>query len=656
MIDVLQEAYLMRGLNRPVASAIAAMLTVAAVAVIAPAAPTAEVTVGPRASKGGWRGEAKTGLNVGTLEGVECPSAAQDPQNAVCDHIIVKVDVPPSYWGAARHGGVRITLKDANGLQLFVYNPAGMIVGEAADGDSPSAYIPNASGTYEIRVNPYIVFFQEYTGEVQFITKKGRDPGFARHGASAFKGRTFNAQPSSLPQNKAVTYRGPKLSFASYYIGRKAAEPTIGIDKKGGVLYPASAFDALPSGSPRQLARTEYRASFDNGKTWRSVQPPTIADTSLESEPTSLDPYVYVDVDSGRWFGVDLKGAGTSIQFSDDQGKSWTRAFASNPGFNDHQTLASGPVPKGSNLVTTDPAFKNIVYYCTNQVYSALCQRSLDGGRTYVQAGQSFPPVDPGAMLPERLPFCGALHGHVVADYEGRVAIPRGHCQRPWISVSEDAGMTWKQTKVSDTIGSDDSDAAAAFDAAGNLYFTWLDDVWQMPYLSVSRDHGNTWSMPRMIAPPGVRDAWAPTIVAGDAGRVAVTFVGSPSNDRTDMSRPWNQYIVMTTDGLARDPLFLSAVANPGGAGDPVHRGFCNQRCGNLYDFQDIQMAPDRNGTIWVAAADTCTAFMKCNTTRVTGATGLILGQQDGASGDMQGVAIRQTGGPTLRKTAATRR
>ncbi|MGH2829705.1 MAG: hypothetical protein ACRDJM_04415 [Actinomycetota bacterium] len=94
----------------------------------------------------------------------------------------------------------------------------------------------------------------------------------------------------------------------------------------------------------------------------------------------------------------------------------------------------------------------------------------------------------------------------------------------------------------------------------------------------------------------------------------------------------------------------MSNVANPGGPGDPIHRGFCNQRCGNLYDFIDIQTAPDRRGTIWVATADTCTAFRKCSTVRAPGATGIILGQQDGVSGDMQGVAVRQSGGPSLRR------
>lgn len=596
------------------------------------------------------------GANISTLEGVECPSAAQDPANAVCDHVTLNVDVPGNYW-KNKHGGIRITLKDTDeGLEMFVYNSAGMIVGEAGTGPSPSVYIPNPVGTYEIRVNPLLAFFALYTGEVVFTAKPGRDPGFAKHGATAFRGRVLNAQPKSLPQNKAVAYRGKPLSFASTYIGRKAAEPTIGIDKKGGIVFPAGAFDALPDGSPKQLAHTLYRASFDNGKSWRTVQPPIVPGTPTDGEPTTLDPYVYVDVNSGRWFGVDLKGAGTSIHFSDDQGKTWTRSFASNPGFNDHQTLSSGPLPKDSSLVTTDPDFKNVVYYCTNQVYSALCMRSLDGGLTFTQAGQAYEPVDPTATDPDQIPFCGALHGHVVVDPAGRVIVPRGHCGRPWVSVSEDAGVTWTRTKVSDTIGSDDTDSAVASDSAGNLYYTWLDSEWQMPYLSVSRDHGKTWSAPRMIAPPGVRDAWAPTIVAGDVGRVAIAFVGSPSNDRTDMSRPWNQYIVMTTEGLAKDPLFLSNIANPGGPGDPIHRGFCNQRCGNLYDFIDIQIAPDKNGTIWVATADTCTTLNKCSTVRAPGATGIILGPQDGVSGDMQGVAVRQSGGPPMRAARAARK
>lgn len=338
------------------ASAVAALI-VAATLASAPAASPGEISVGPRRPKATWTGGPMTNANISTLQGVECPSKAQDPMDVVCDHIVLTVDAPASHWRGA-HGGVRITLKNSDGgLQLFVYDAAGTIVGEGDAGDAPAAYIPNASGTYEIRVNPAVSFLQNYAGEVVFTSRKGRDPGFPRHGIAAFKGRKIGAQPAALPQNAPVRYRGPALGFSAHYVGRRSAEPTIGIDPKGAVLFPAGAFDALPSASPRQLAHTIYLASFDKGRHWTNVQPPLVPDTDTDGEPFTLDPYVYVDKDTGRWFGVDLKGAGTSIHFSDDQGQTWTRGYAANIGFNDHQTLTSGVVPEGAAVVTTDPAF-----------------------------------------------------------------------------------------------------------------------------------------------------------------------------------------------------------------------------------------------------------------------------------------------------------
>ena len=91
-----------------------------------------------------------------------------------------------------------------------------------------------------------------------------------------------------------------------------------------------------------------------------------------------------------------------------------------------------------------------------------------------------------------------------------------------------------------------------------------------------------------------------PAFGAGDAGRIAVMFPGTEAPDPSDMSRPWNTYVVVSTDALDADPLFLSAIANPGGPADPVHRGYCEvERCANMYDFLDIVTAPDARTTAW---------------------------------------------------------
>ena len=100
---------------------------------------------------------------------------------------------------------------------------------------------------------------------------------------------------------------------------------------------------------------------------------------------------------------------------------------------------------------------------------------------------------------------------------------------------------------------------------------------------------------------------------------------------------------MVSTNALADNPLFLSNIANK--RGDPVHRGDCPDRCGNMFDFLDVHRAP-QSGEVWATAVDTCTSKEKCNTVR---APGFDEDQNDdGVSSDMRGIAIRQLSGPRL--------
>jgi hypothetical protein len=145
-----------------------------------------------------------------------------------------------------------------------------------------------------------------------------------------------------------------------------------------------------------------------------------------------------------------------------------------------------------------------------------------------------------------------------------------------------------------------------------------------------------------MIAPPGVYSANLPTIVAGEAGRIAITFAGSTDKDEKNDRRPWNAYVVMSTNALDADPLFLSTIANR--TGDPIHRGAtCVGRCGGMFDFLDIQLSP-ADGTIWATTSDSCTAKAKCN--ERYDATAKEMPTQTAT--DRRGVAIHQVDGPKL--------
>jgi hypothetical protein len=139
-----------------------------------------------------------------------------------------------------------------------------------------------------------------------------------------------------------------------------------------------------------------------------------------------------------------------------------------------------------------------------------------------------------------------------------------------------------------------------------------------------------------MVAPPGVAEVNFPEITAGEAGKVAITFPGTTSTNRSDARRPWNGYVVITTNALDADPLFISTTTNP--PTNPVDRGNCGPgRCTGMWDFIDIVSSP-LDGGIWATLSDMCEA-LAC--TKVNGTI-------DAESSGM-GYAIHQVAGPVIR-------
>lgn len=105
-----------------------------------------------------------------------------------------------------------------------------------------------------------------------------------------------------------------------------------------------------------------------------------------------------------------------------------------------------------------------------------------------------------------------------------------------------------------------------AQDSAGNLYATWTDRVDGTVYLSSSRDGARHWSAPFAVSGPETpRNLWA-WVSAGDKGRVAVTYWGSPRagdpyaftswyKDPVDAGRyPWYGYAAIVTGADTSTP------------------------------------------------------------------------------------------------------
>lgn len=500
---------------------------------------------------------------------------------------------------------------------LYIYDSAGNLLDSSANGggnEQVTLSDPGA-GPYRVIVQAYLVL----PGATYRATATQRAVAEDEVAQAYFATRVPRGF-TGTPVNQPAPFTGAPLQVEVSYVGRDAAEPTLGIRKNGTAFYAAGAFDALPDGSPTQLSRTEILRSRDGGATWQSVQPQLILGDTTEP-PTSLDPYVYVDEDTGRVFSIDLYAACGWLLYSDDEGETWNRNIAACGDLvSDHQTLFSGPPPAG---VTTQ-GYPEVLYYCFNRVATSSCGRSLDGGATFLPAGlPAFLGVDPATGG-----VCGGLTGQLITDPQGRAFLPKGHCSYPWVAVTTDAAATWRQVQVNDYIPAADTHTAVAADAAGNLYYVWFDAKDRLPYLSVSTDHGLTWGVPMMVAPPGVHEVNFPAIVAGDSGRIAITFPGTTSRNRLDPRRPWNSYLLVSINANGATPKFVWTIGND--PADPVHRGDCGPgRCEGMFDFLDVVLSP-WNGRVWATATDTCTGDCVTGNGPADAAAGAVLKQIDG--------------------------
>ena len=385
----------------------------------------------------------------------------------------------------------------------------------------------------------------------------------------------------------SIKRKAPKAQLSDLKHG--AAEPTIAFDKKGNAFVPA-----LEVGARNTV---DVLRSSDNGRSWKNVSPNL---GGQNTHATSLDPYVWNDERTGRIYTIDLTVACSILSWTDNAGKSWTtNPLACGVPVNDHQTLFGG-APATSSPIN----YESILYYCWNNVASSYCSKSLDGGLTFVATGS---PAYEGAGGEG---FCGGLHGHGTVGPDGTVYLPREYCNKAYIAISKDEGLTWTRVKVSNIPTSGGSDTSVAVDKAGNVYYMFVSGENALPYMVVSKNDGKTWGKPMMIGAPGLREANLPTIDALGKGKVAFSYMGSENVDvkakettQRYVAATWNGYVGMTANALSNKPVFYSGTVN--NKRDPIYRGKCGPgRCGAVFDFIDVEIAPD--GTPWAPFVDAC--------------------------------------------------
>ncbi|HEV8359200.1 MAG TPA: sialidase family protein [Candidatus Thermoplasmatota archaeon] len=347
-----------------------------------------------------------------------------------------------------------------------------------------------------------------------------------------------------------------------------------------------------------------YRAHFDDG-----TAPATVTWRLLGglAQPLTLDPILWTDRTSGRTFVVQLAGAASYVWMTQDapvlnDGEVWvpTDVPTSFPFF-DHQSVGTGPhgtVPNPDTILNLPPPATgalNAMYYC-GQLGIEVCARSDDDGLTW----GPYVPINANNN-------CGGLSGQVRVDHIGTVYVPNKDCgTQQGAIISRTNGLLWGAWPIEGTddglsdptiaIGNDNR-AWIGMTSAGKPLVSWTDNI------------GVDWAAPVDVSAPfTVCNTRMPMMVAGDAGRAALAFYGTPTcgDDQDDeFTGEWHLYVSITLDGGAT---WSTVDTTPT---DPVQRGCIwmnggNNPCRNLLDFQGASL--DSHGRILVGWADGCTS------------------------------------------------
>ncbi|HUS25643.1 MAG TPA: sialidase family protein [Candidatus Binatia bacterium] len=366
---------------------------------------------------------------------------------------------------------------------------------------------------------------------------------------------------------------------------------------------------------------------------WEDVSPPVV---QLEPE----DPILWTDQLSGRTFASNwTQGAGIEYAFSDDDGTTWIQAGVAPPdGGIDHETIGTGPYPADSpfGAIAAATGFPNAVYYCSQGAEPAFCQRSDNGG---VSFGPSVP-IYTGVTSD-----CASLHGHIHVGPDGTAYVPNGGCDSgQGGAMSTDAGLTWSEFIVPDTIGGGGkgSDPSMAIDKDNTAYFCYANaevNGGGKARVAVSHDHGQTWTDDTDIGLPFgiVTAAFPQATVGGDPGRASCGFLGTTTKgdwQAATFKGVWYLYIATTYDGgktwttVSVDP--KDPVQGQGGI---CLSGLgCSGRNRNLLDFNETTI--DDRGRVLFGYVKGCTGSCIANPAR------------NPFSADMR--VVRQLGGRTL--------
>lgn len=359
-----------------------------------------------------------------------------------------------------------------------------------------------------------------------------------------------------------------------------AGEPSVGINwNTGAGMYMAGT--------------NAFKLGFSGSQvTWTDASPVT-------GLSQNLDPILVTEPTSGVTLAGGDTGACSGLFSTTDDGGTWLPSIPCT-GTIDHPTVGYSPsaVTPGST----------VFYYCQQEVLDN-CATSTTGGLAWV----------PGANFNSD---CLSLHGHLKGGPDGTAYLPNVDCfdaATGNILVgglrTDDDGLTWNTYTIPGApMPASGFDPGVTVDKGNTVYEGWNNAGNYHPMVAWSHDKGATWSqhvdLAGTVSPPLVASTF-PTLVSGDAGRVAYSYLGTSAGAAgvdpftTGFHGVWNAYTSYTYDG-GQTWTTVQDTATPLQYGEIDAGGTTTSGQRNLLDFMDSSVTKD--GRVVVALADGCLA------------------------------------------------
>lgn len=358
-----------------------------------------------------------------------------------------------------------------------------------------------------------------------------------------------------------------------------AGEPSIGINWNTGAGLFMAGTDTL---------KVTYDAATSH-VTWSDASP-------FFGSSQNLDPILATDPTTGTTMAGGDTGACSAMFRSTDDGSNWLPTVPCT-GTYDHPTVGWAPsalTPGG-----------HVWYYCQQGPDEHNCTASSDGGLTWL------PGTTTGLLT------CIGLHGHIKGSADGYAYLPGKSCFDANSALvvggeyTHDDGATWSEYTIP---GATETafDPAVAVSPSGTLYQAWEDGASSHPLIASSPDHGANWSAPidlaSSVSPPLVASTF-PSLVAGDSGRLAYSFLGSSvgtgNPNTTGFHGVWYLYTSYSYDN-GKTWTTVKDTPTPVQYGEVDSGGTTTSGQRNLLDF--IDSAVTKDGRVVVAFADGCLA------------------------------------------------